>query len=119
MSTTLRIALLVAVAVLVLATGRETAVSADDTPQLPTGCWSGEVVVARSGGGFECQDLREYLHLSGCNDGDFVTWSSNGHLSCTRPNWTSSGSRGLLPECSSGEIVVSEGFGRWRCANRE
>jgi hypothetical protein len=119
MSTTLRIVLFVAALALVLVAGRETAVSADDAPQLPTGCWSGEVVVARSGGGFECQDLREYLGLSGCNDGDFVTWDSSGHLECTRSNAFSTGSRNLLPQCSSGQILVSEGYSGWACANRE
>lgn len=118
MSATLRIALFVAALTLVLVAGRETAVSADDAPRLPTGCWSGEVVVARSGGGFECLDLREMLHLSGCNDGDFITWDSSGHLECSRPTSFSSGAQALLPQCSSGQILVSEGYSGWRCADR-
>ncbi|NMC70905.1 MAG: hypothetical protein GYA57_12695 [Myxococcales bacterium] len=119
MSASIRVVLFAAAIALLLLGGRETAVSADDAPQLPTGCWSGQVVVAASSGRFACVDLREALRLSGCNDGDFLTWDSSGHLACTRPNVFSSGSRGLLPECSSGEILVSEGFGRWRCAGRD
>ncbi len=118
MSTTLRIALFVAALTLVLVAGRETAVSADDTPQLPTGCWSGQVVVAAAHGRFECVDLREALRLSSCNDGDFITWDSSGRLECSRPTSFSSGAQALLPQCSSGQILVSEGYSGWRCADR-
>jgi hypothetical protein len=119
MTTTLRITLFVAALALVLVAGRETAVSADDRPSLPTDCSSGEVVAARSGGGFECVELRELLRLSSCNDGDFVTWDSSGHLECSRPTSFSSGAQALLPQCSSGQILVSEGYSGWRCASRE
>jgi hypothetical protein len=103
----------------VLATGRETAVSADDAPKLPDDCWSGQVVVAQPGGGFDCVDLRSALGLSSCNDGDFITWDSSGHFECTRANEFSTGSRNLLPQCSSGQILVSEGYSGWACANRQ
>jgi len=116
----LRIALLGLLGALVLATGRETAVSAQDhAPSLPSGCWTGEVVVAAPGGTFECVELRELLKLSGCSDGDFLTWDSSGGVECVRPSSFSSGARALLPDCSSGQTLVAEGFGRWACADRE
>lgn len=84
-------------------------------PQLPTGCNAGELVVAGSFGRFECRPPSRALQLSGCDAGDFVVAGRGGELRCERPGSASHGIRGLLPECSSGEALLSEGFGRWRC----
>ena len=95
-----------------------TASAQDRRPSLPDDCWSGEIVVSSGHGEFECRSLLETLRLSGCRDGDFVTTDGSGALECERPSTWSSGARGLLPECSSGQTLVSEGFGRWACADR-
>lgn len=89
----------------------------DREPQLPNDCWSGELVVAESGGEFDCMPLRDALHMSGCDDGDFLTYDSSGGLECISPSQFSSGARALLPQCSSGEILVSEGYSGWRCSS--
>jgi hypothetical protein len=111
------LALLAGFVVLSLQAGAFRPAAAQDRegPQLPGDCWSGELVVARAGGGFECMTVREALHLSSCSSGDFVTVESGGQLACVSPSHFDSGARALLPECSSGQTLVSEGFGRWKC----
>jgi hypothetical protein len=89
----------------------------DRRPELPDDCWSGEIVVAESGGEFDCMPLRDALRMSGCDDGDFLTYDSSGGIECTSRSQFSSGARDLLPQCSSGQILVSEGYGGWRCAD--
>jgi hypothetical protein len=109
------IATLVALA---LQAGEFRPLSAEDRqPQLPNDCWSGEIVVAESGGEFDCMPLRDALHMSGCDDGDFLTYDASGGIDCTSPSQFSSGARDLLPQCSSGQILVSEGYSGWRCAD--
>jgi hypothetical protein len=83
---------------------------------LPSNCSAGELVVADSFGQFRCRPPGRALQLSGCNSGDFVSINSSGELSCTRPSSFSSGARNLLPSCSSGESLQSEGYGSWRCS---
>ena len=86
-------------------------------PQLPARCDAGELLVATSFGRFECRSPSRALQLSGCDAGDFVVAGHGGELRCERPANASRGVRGLLPECASGEVLVSEGFGRWRCVD--
>ncbi|MFO0626941.1 MAG: hypothetical protein U0325_15120 [Polyangiales bacterium] len=86
-------------------------------PQLPARCDAGELLVAGSFGRFECRSPSRALALAGCDAGDFVVAGHSGELRCERPANASRGVRGLLPECSAGEVLVSEGFGRWRCVD--
>lgn len=88
---------------------------AQTAPALPTSCSRGELVVYDGGGRFTCESVNDVLRLSGCSSGDFVTAASGGGLRCVRPSNVSWDVRGLLPDCSSGSTLVSEGFGRWRC----
>ncbi len=46
-----------------------------------------------------------------CSRGDLL-------VRCVGPSNTSWGAQGLLPRCSRDEIVVSEGFGKWKCAQQ-
>jgi len=112
------LAVLVGVVALSLQAGASGPVAAQDRtpPQLPDDCWSGEIVVATGGGrDFDCVPIREALKLSGCDSGDFVTVNSSGNLACEGPDQFGSSVRALLPDCSSGSTLVSEGFGRWSC----
>jgi hypothetical protein len=83
---------------------------------LPQDCRDGEVVVSRGHGEFECKDLTELLGTRPCSSGDVVIVDSFRALACVQPNKLDLGD--ALPSCSSGEILVSEGFGRWTCAAR-
>lgn len=87
------------------------------SPSLPSGCSSGQLVVAEGEGRFACRPASRALQLAGCESGDFVVAGASGELRCERPSRTSWGARALLPECSSGASLVSEGFGRWRCVD--
>lgn len=86
-------------------------------PQFPARCDAGELLVAASFGRFECRPPSRALALAGCDAGDFVVAGRGGELRCERPGNASHGLRGLLPDCTSGEVLVSEGFGRWRCVD--
>jgi hypothetical protein len=85
---------------------------------LPQDCRDGEVVVSRGHGEFECKELTELLGTRPCSSGDVVIVDSFHALACVQPNKLDLGARDALPSCSSGEILVSEGFGRWTCAAR-
>ncbi|MDO9019798.1 MAG: hypothetical protein Q8S73_31325 [Deltaproteobacteria bacterium] len=84
---------------------------------LPSSCSEGDLVVAGRGGRFECRPPDRALRLAGCDAGDFVVAGSGGDLRCERASRSSSGARNLLPDCSSGAMLVAEGFGRWRCVD--
>ena len=84
-------------------------------PSLPAGCSAGQIVVSEGDGQFVCRSPGRALQLAGCSSGDFVVSGHNNELRCERPSSTSWGVRNLLPDCSSGAMLVSEGFGRWRC----
>lgn len=86
-------------------------------PSLPMSCSSGDIVVAKGSNTFACVSPQEVLRVRGCSDDDFVVVDSNGRLECMRPSSTSWGVRALLPDCSSGEMLISEGFGRWKCVD--
>lgn len=88
---------------------------ADSPSELPTSCSSGDVVAYDGGGRFKCVAVRELLHLDGCSSGEFVVAGSGGRLECRAPSSTPWGIKGLLPDCSSGSTLVSEGFGAWKC----
>ncbi len=109
------------VALCALALGAPTVRDAFAQPRasssLPAGCSAGQVVVAEGDGRFACRPPSRALQLAGCDAGDFVVSGSSGELRCERPSRTSWGARALLPECSSGASLVSEGFGRWRCVD--
>ncbi|HSN92375.1 MAG TPA: hypothetical protein VLS93_14180 [Anaeromyxobacteraceae bacterium] len=109
--------LAVAVAVALLGTGLGAAVAAQSpAPVLPSGCKDGEVVVSRGQGGFACADLRELLGLRRCSKDDFLAVDAFGRIECVTPSDVGRGSRALLPRCSRGETLVSEGLGGWSCA---
>lgn len=119
MNTTLR-TLLSALAGAALATTlvpalREAVAQPRRPATLPTDCSSGDLVVYESGQ-FVCRSPRRALALSSCNSGDFVVWNGS-ELHCEHASSTSWGARNLLPDCSSGNHLVSEGFGRWRCVD--
>lgn len=84
----------------------------------PSECAEGQIVVAVGRGQLGCRSVRQALALSGCQRGDFVVAGSSGELRCEAPSTSSSGARGLLPQCSSDQIVVSEGGSGWRCVSR-
>ncbi|MBI5491291.1 MAG: hypothetical protein HY905_28435 [Deltaproteobacteria bacterium] len=110
---------LTALATLLLAGGPQHPVSADeDERQLPGDCSDGELVVYDGFDRFKCVSPFEALHLSNCDSGDFVT-VEYGSLKCISREETASASHALLPSCSSGETLVSEGFGEWDCASRD
>jgi hypothetical protein len=77
-------------------------------------CNRGDVLVYSGTNRTQCIPAGR-LELLQCREQDVVGTDTWGPLRCTSPSTTSSGARGLLPECSSGETLVSEGFGRWRC----
>ena len=110
---------LTATATLLLQGGPSRPVAADEEQRvLPEDCSSGEIVVYAGFNEFECASPFEALHLSGCDSGDFVT-VEYGSLKCVGREEMNSASHALLPSCSSGQILVSEGFGEWDCASRE
>jgi hypothetical protein len=79
-------------------------------------CDRGDVLVFDGSDRARCVDADE-LAYPRCDEGAFLTTSS-GELRCVGPSTTPWGARGLLPVCNDEEIVVSEGFGRWRCQAR-
>lgn len=89
-----------------------------DTPlaSIPNDCSSGSLLVSQGSGSFACVSPNRALQLSGCRDGDFVT-TSNGELVCQGISSTTWSVKALLPNCSSGQILQSEGFGNWRCVS--
>ncbi|MEZ4393836.1 MAG: hypothetical protein R3A48_22415 [Polyangiales bacterium] len=105
-----------AIAVLFARAPQREAAAQPRTLSLPTGCSDGELVVADGSRGFRCRPIRQALRLAGCDRGDFIVADSGGELRCEAPSRTPWGARHLLPECSSGSHLESEGFGRWRCA---
>jgi hypothetical protein len=90
-----------------------------DTPVMPVpgGCDRGDVVIATGSSTFECVAPKDLLGLRGCDDGEFVGIDSSGAFQCVGASTTPWGIRGLLPDCSSGATLVSEGFGRWKCVD--
>jgi hypothetical protein len=94
---------------------REASAQPRGAPSLPTNCSDGDIIVAEGTRGFRCRSPRQALRIAGCNQGDFIVTDSSGELRCERASRTSWGARNLLPECSSGNHLESEGFGRWRC----
>ncbi len=69
-------------------------VSATPMPQ----CDSGELLVS-NGSGFHCATLKSLLEKQRAS----ASW----------------GAENVLPSCSSGDFLQSEGFGRWRCHSPE
>ena len=78
-------------------------------------CSRGEVMVFEDASHLRCVDAAALRPIQ-CADHEFLGTDGWGRLRCVGPSRTSWGARGLLPVCSSGEIVVSEGFGRWGCS---
>ena len=110
---------LAALATLLLAGGPQSPVSADeDELRLPDDCSGGEIVVYEGFHRFQCLTPFEALKLSGCDTGDFIT-VEYGSLKCIGREEYASASHALLPSCSSGQTLVSEGFGEWDCASRD
>jgi hypothetical protein len=72
------------------------------------------LVVAQGEDRFACVEPRAALALSGCHDGDFVTMDAFGRLRCQSIS-TSSTTKALLPNCSSGQFLQSDGGGSWKC----
>lgn len=85
------------------------------TIELSGSCSRGEVLVAGSSGRFHCEELQSLLPR--CDDGELLS-NRDGRLRCVGGDQSEWGVEGLLPHCSSGAILVSEGFGRWRCEDR-
>ena len=77
---------------------------------LPADCEDGELVVARANGRLACERPREALGLiTSCSVGDIVVVDSFNQLRCAS-------AKSLLPTCSSGESLVSEGSSGWKCS---
>jgi hypothetical protein len=102
----------------VLFVGMSTLAHADTRlATIPNDCSSGALLVSQGGGNFSCVSPSRALQLSGCHDGDFVTMSSSGELACQGISSTTWSVKALLPNCSSGQVLQSEGFGSWRCVS--
>lgn len=101
------------------ALGRAAPPSANAQPRTVTldgSCSRGDVLVFDGSDRARCVEPDE-LSYPRCDAGEFLT-TTNGELRCIGPSHTPWGARGLLPECSERALVVSEGFGRWRCEDR-
>ena len=110
---------LAALVTLLLAGGPQRPVSADeDALRLPDDCSGGDIVVYEGFDEFECVSPFEALKLSSCDSGDFIT-VEYGSFKCIGREEYASASHALLPSCSSGETLVSEGSGQWDCASRD
>lgn len=90
-----------------------------ETPKLEVSgsCSSGELLVYGSSNRARCVELDE-LRVDSCGSGEFLT-ARSGQIRCIGPSSTSWGAEGLLPRCQRDEIVVSEGFGKWKCAQNK
>ena len=77
-------------------------------------CDRGDLLVFDGSDRARCVDPDE-LEFNTCDSGEVMGTDSSGHLRCVGPSTSSWGIRGLLPNCSSGDTLVSEGFGSWRC----
>lgn len=84
------------------------------TLELEGSCSRGDLVVYESPGKVRCVELDE-LRADSCDKGAFLT-ARQGRVRCEGPSSTTWGAEGLLPRCDRDSIVVSEGFGRWKCA---
>jgi len=90
---------------------------ADALPTGPTipSCPLDSLLVSQGNSTFACVAPDHALKLSGCRDGDFLT-TSGGQLRCKGISGSSS-TKALLPDCSSGQVLQSEGSGSWRCVS--
>jgi hypothetical protein len=80
-------------------------------------CSRGEVLVFESSNRATCVDVGE-LDYPRCSEGAFLTTQGGSRLECMGGSSTPWGIRGLLPRCDRGDILVSEGFGRWACQEK-
>ena len=101
-----------------LVMGTATLASADSShaATIPNDCSSGQLLVSQGNNTFACVSPSRALALYGCNEGDFITMKS-GELRCQGITSSTWNVKALLPSCSSGEFLQSEGFGSWRCVS--
>lgn len=81
---------------------------------LSSSCSTGDLVVFDGSDRLRCIDPED-VELRRCDSNEVLGTDSSGHVRCVGPSSTPWGAEGLLPSCSSGDTLVSEGFGRWRC----
>lgn len=99
-----------------LALGALPTVEAQSRPPALPKCEPRRMLVTSSSGQWECATLEELLSARGCSG--VLQYTSSDGLKCLRPESSSSVAELLLPTCSSGLLLASEGFGRWRCIER-
>lgn len=92
------------------------AVAQARTVTLDGSCDRGDVLVFEGSNRARCVDV-DRLAYPRCDSGEFLSTVA-GELRCIGPSSTPWGARGLLPECRRGALLLSEGFGRWRCEER-
>lgn len=84
---------------------------------LPTDCSPGMLVVAQRDGRFGCVEPSKALALTSCREGDFITVNAFGDLRCQGIALSGGSTKALLPSCSSGQVLRSDGGGSWRCVS--
>jgi hypothetical protein len=80
-------------------------------------CEPRKLLVAGANGQLECASLADVLKAQDCTG--VLTFSSSDGLKCLRPSTTSWNAELLLPDCSSGLALLSDGFGRWKCVEKK
>lgn len=100
------------VAVIATAAALVSRVEAQSKPAGLPKC-DGKKLIVSNNGQFECASLNEVLKAIDCNG--VLRFSSSDGLRCAKATSNSWGAELLLPDCSSGTVLQSEGFGRWKC----
>lgn len=85
------------------------------TAALPK-CEAHKLLVSAADGQFMCASLEDVLSATGC--AGVLRYTRSDGLKCLKGSSSSWGAELLLPECSSGALLVSEGFGRWKCVEK-
>jgi hypothetical protein len=78
-------------------------------------CEPGRLLVTGANGQLECSTLSGVLRSMDCTG--VLVMSSDG-LTCKKPSTTSWNAELFLPDCSSGLVLLSDGFGRWKCVEK-
>jgi hypothetical protein len=80
-------------------------------------CEPKKLLVAGANGQLECASLNEVLKAQDCTG--VLTFSNGDGLKCLKPSTTSWSAELLLPDCSAGLVLLSDGFGRWKCVEKK
>lgn len=103
--------LLVAVAALIVVGARVEA----QGKGLPK-CEGRKPLLVGANGQYECAGLEDLLRSMDCSG--VLKFTPGDGLKCLKAPSAFSGAELLLPECSSNTLLVSDGWGRWKCVER-